>query len=57
MDPLDNRDLAPELTDKQKAIKIIRKEIRLLQQKVGVFPKEYIDMLNNIVRQIKDELR
>ena len=57
MDPLENKDLAPELTDKQKAIKIIKKEIKILQQKIGVFPKEYIDMLNNIVRQIKDELR
>ncbi len=43
----------PEPNEKEEAIRIIRKEIKSLQSKIGVFPKDFIDAFNNIIRELK----
>jgi hypothetical protein len=44
----------PPLTDKQKAIKIVRKNIKNMEQQIGVIPKLYADHLKQIVRELNE---
>lgn len=44
----------PPLTDKQKAIKIVRKNIKNLEQQIGVIPKLYADHLKQMIRELNE---
>lgn len=43
----------PPLSDKEKALKGVRKAIKKLEQRVGVLPKQQVEILKNIIMGLK----